>query len=212
MKIAIIGAGNVGGTLGKRWSALGHEICFGVRDTTREKYQGLVTQTGGRARLATNAAACDAADAVLLATPWSTTETALAECGAALAGKVLIDSTNPLGADLRLAIGHSDSGGEQVARWAPGARVVKAFNTTGFNIMDEPVLAGRHTVMFIAGDDPAAKSVVADLASAIGFEAIDAGPLNSARMLEPLAQLWIHCAYRQGLTRDYAFNLIRRGA
>lgn len=211
MKIAIIGAGNVGGTLGRRWAAVGHDIVFGVRDPTREKYQGLVMQTAGRGRLAGNAEACAAADAVLLATPWSTTQAALAECGP-LAGRVLIDATNPLGADLKLVIGHLDSGAEQVQRWAAGARVVKAFNTTGFNIMDDPVVGGRHAAMFIAGDDAAPKSVVADLASAIGFEAIDAGALESARMLEPLAQLWIHCAYRQGLTRDYAFHLIRRGA
>jgi predicted dinucleotide-binding enzyme len=211
MKIAVIGAGNVGGSLGRRWAALGHEVVFGVRDPAREKYQGLVTQTGGRGRLATNREACVGADAVLLATPWSTTQAALAECGS-LAGQVLIDATNPLGADLKLTIGHIDSGGEQVARWASGARVVKAFNTTGFNIMEDPVIQGQHAVMFVAGDDSSAKAVVLDLASAIGFEAIDAGGLDSSRMLEPYAQLWIHCAYRQGLTRDYAFHLLRRGA
>ncbi len=211
MKIAIIGAGNVGATLGKRWAALGHDIVFGVRDPAREKYQGLVMQTAGRARLADNREACAEADALLLATPWATTQDALASCGD-LAGHVLMDATNPLGADLRLAIGHGDCGGEQVARWAVGARVVKAFNSTGFNVMEDPFIDGRHATMFIAGDDAAAKSVVADLSSSIGFETIDAGPLLSARMLEPLAQLWIHCAYRQGLTRDYAFNLIRRGA
>lgn len=211
MKIAIIGAGNVGGTLGKRWSALGHDVAFGVRDPAREKYQSLVTQTGGRARLVTNAQACDGADAVLLATPWSTAQSALADCGP-LSGQVLIDATNPLGPDFRLTLGHTDSGGEQVQRWAPAARVVKAFNTTGFNIMDDPVVAARHAVMFVAGDDPSAKSVVLDLARILGFEGIDAGTLDSSRMLEPLAQLWIHCAYRQGLTRDYAFALARRGA
>ena len=211
MKIAIVGAGNVGGTLGKRWAALGHDVVFAVRDTTREKYQSLVTQTGGRAALASNAQACAGADAILLATPWDTTQDALGACGS-LDGRVLIDSTNPLGANLKLTLGHRDSGGEQVQRWAPGARVVKAFNSTGFNIMDDPVIEQRHAVMFIAGDDPAAKSVAADLATVIGFETIDAGPLASARMLEPLAQLWIHCAYRQGLTRDYAFALLRRGA
>lgn len=210
MKIAVIGAGNVGGTLGRRWAALGHEVVFGVRDPAREKYQGLVTQTGGRARLATNREACQGAGAVLLATPWSTTQAALAECGP-LEGQVLIDATNPLGADLHLTMGHTDSGGEQVARWASGARVVKAFNTTGFNVMEDPVIHGRHAVMFVAGDDPAAKAVVCDLASTIGFEAVDAGALDSSRMLEPLAQLWIHCAYRQGLTREYAFHLLRRG-
>lgn len=210
MKIAVIGAGNVGGTLGRRWAALGHEIVFGVRDPTREKYQGLVTQTAGRARLASNREACLGADVVLLATPWSTTQAALADCGP-LDQRVLIDATNPLGADLRLTIGHDDSGGEQVARWAPSARVVKAFNTTGFNVMEDSVIHGRHAVMFVAGDDPAAKAVVCDLASAIGFEAVDAGALEVSRLLEPMAQLWIHCAYRQGLTRDYAFGLLRRG-
>jgi predicted dinucleotide-binding enzyme len=211
MKIAIIGAGNVGGTLGRRWSLLGHEVCFGVRDAGREKYRSLLTQTSGRATLAPPAQACAGADAVLLATPWLATEAALQDCGG-MAGQVLIDATNPLGPDLRLTIGHTDSGGEQVARWAPRARVVKAFNTTGFNIMDDPVIDGRHAVMFVAGDDAAAKSVVTDLASVLGCEAVDAGPLASARMLEPLAQLWIHGAYRQGLTRDYAFGLLRRGA
>jgi 8-hydroxy-5-deazaflavin:NADPH oxidoreductase len=211
MKIAIIGAGNVGGTLGKRWSALGNEVLFGVRDPAREKYQSLVTQTGGRAKLATNAQACAEADAILLATPWSTAQVALAECGS-LAGKVVMDATNPLGPDFKLTLGHTDSGGEQVQRWAPEARVVKAFNTTGFNIMDDPIVGGRHAVMFVAGDDPSAKSVVLDLANSLGFEGVDAGALSGARMLEPLAQLWIHCAYRQGLTRDYAFALARRGA
>jgi predicted dinucleotide-binding enzyme len=211
MKIAIIGAGNVGGTLGRRWSLLGHEVRFGVRDPARDKYRSLLTQTGGRAVLAAPAQACEGADAVLLATPWTATEAALRDCGG-LAGQVLVDATNPLGPDLRLTLGHQDSGGEQVARWAPQARVVKAFNTTGYNIMEDPVVDGRHAAMFVAGDDAAAKSVVIDLASAIGFEAVDAGPLASARMLEPLAQLWIHCAYRQGLTRDYAFGLLRRGS
>lgn len=211
MKIAIIGAGNVGGTLGKRWAAAGHDILFGVRDPARDKYQSLVTQTGGRAVLATNAEAARVAQVIVLATPWTTTEAALADCGA-LAGKIIVDATNPLGADLNLAMGLTDSGGEQVARWARGALVVKAFNSTGFNVMDDPVLDGRHAAMFVAGDDAAAKGVVLDLASAIGFEAIDAGPLKIARLLEPMAVLWIHCAYRQGLTRDYAFSLIRRGA
>lgn len=211
MKIAIIGAGNVGGTLGKRWALAGHDILFGVRDPTREKYQSLVSQTGGKGRLTSNAEAAAQADAVLLATPWNTTEAALTACGS-LAGKVVMDATNPLGADLALTIGNNDSGGEQVARWASGARVVKAFNSTGFNVMDDPVMEGRHAVMFVAGDDPAAKAVVLDLATAIGFESIDAGPLKMARQLEPMAMLWIYCAYRQGLTRDYAFALIRRGA
>jgi NADPH-dependent F420 reductase len=211
MRIAIIGAGNVGGTLGKRWAAAGHDILFGVRDPGSEKYRSLVAQIGARAKLLRNAEAVAAAEVVLLATPWNATQAALAACGA-LADRILIDATNPLGPDLGLTLGYADSGGEQVARWAAGAKVVKAFNTTGFNVMQDPVMEGRHAVMFAAGDDAAAKAVVLELARTIGFEAIDAGGLRMARVLEPLAMLWIHLAYRQGLTRDYAFDLIRRRA
>lgn len=209
MKIAVIGAGNVGGTLGGRWAAIGHEVVFGVRDPGNPKHAALVSQPGGKARLATIAEAVAPADVVLLATPWDASGAAIAACGN-LAEKILIDATNPLTADLSLAVGLHDSGGEQVARWAKGAHVVKAFNTTGFNIMADPVMEGRSAVMFVAGDDSAAKSAVLELAKGIGFEPVDAGPLNMARQLEAMAVLWISCAYRQGLGRDYAFALIRK--
>jgi len=206
MKIAVIGAGNVGTTLGWRWTAAGHEVTYGVRDAGAAKHQPLAA---AGARLVSVAEAASSAEVVLLATPWTATEAAIAACGS-LAGRVVIDATNPLTPDLSLAVGLTDSGGEQVARWAPGARVVKAFNTTGFNIMADPVLEGRAAVMFVAGDDAAAKKAVLGLAQAIGFEAIDAGPLKMSRQLEPMAVLWISCAYRQGLGRDYAVALIRK--
>jgi NADPH-dependent F420 reductase len=211
MKIAVIGAGNVGSTLGMRWAAVGHEVVFGVRDPRNAKHAALVSQPGGKVRLATIAEAVAPADVVLLATPWDASGAAITAC-ANLAGKALIDATNPLTADLSLAVGLHDSGGEQVARWAKGAHVVKAFNTTGFNIMADPVMEGRPAVMFVAGDDPAAKVTVQGLAKAIGFEPVDAGPLKMARHLESMAVLWISCAYRQGLGRDYAFALIRKQA
>jgi len=209
MKVAVIGAGNVGGTLGKRWAAIGHEIVFGVRNANETKYSALLSQCGGKAHLAAVGAAAASAEIILLATPWNASEAAVAACGR-LDGKILIDATNPLAPDLSLAVGFSDSGGEQVARWARGARVVKAFNTTGFNIMADPVLEGRPAVMFVAADDTAAKAVVLGLAKEVGFEPVDAGPLRMARQLEPMAVLWITCAYRQGLGRDYAFALIRK--
>jgi len=209
MNIAIVGAGNVGGTLGRRWAAAGHAVIFGVRDPRDAKYATLVSQTGGKAPLGSVAEAAASADAVLLATPWNTSQAAIAACGD-LAGKILIDATNPLTPDLALAMGFDDSGGEQVARWAKGARVIKAFNATGANIMEDPILEGRSAAMFVAGDDMSAKAVVLDLAKAIGFEPIDAGPLKMARQLEPMAVLWITCAFQQGLTRDYAFALIRK--
>src|SRR5881296_1094768 len=99
---------------------------------------------------------------------------------------------------------------KQVAGWAPAARVVKAFNTTGWPNMKDPDYAGQPATMLVCGDDEGANRVVADLATSIGFEAIDAGPLRIARLLEPLAMLWIHLALFRGMGTGIAFRLLRR--
>ena len=122
-----------------------------------------------------------------------------------------MDCTNPLKSDLSsLLIGHTTSAGEEVAKWAPGARVVKAFNTTGAPNMTNPKFGGARAAMFIAGDDAPAKATVKQLGEDVGFEMIDVGALAQARLLEPLAMLWIHLAFKQGLGRDFAFGLLRR--
>ncbi len=207
MKIAIIGAGNVGQTIGSAWSRAGHAITYGVRDPDGDKYAPLQQH----AALAGNKEAASDADIVVLATPWPATEAAIAEMGDSLDGKILVDCTNPLKPDLSgLTIGHEDSGGEQVARWASTATVVKALNTTGFNIMAEPEIQGVKTVMFVAGDDPEARATVAGLTSELGFDSVEAGGLASARLLEPIALTWISLAYQHGLGRDWGFAVLRR--
>lgn len=126
-------------------------------------------------------------------------------------GKVLIDATNPLLPNLAgLEVGTSSSGAELIASWAPGARVVKAFNTFGANVMATPEFGGARPVLFYCGDDGAAKSAVGELAEAIGFDAKDAGPLRQARLLEPFALLWISLAMAQGYGWDIAFQLLKR--
>ena len=210
MKIAIIGAGNVGGTLGKAWAAKGHEIVFGVRDPRAAKVQELVRATGGRTRATGVREAAADAEVVVLATPWSATEDAVRAAGS-LAGKLVVDATNPLTPDFSgLALGHTTSAAEAVARWAPGAGVVKAFNTTGAVNMANPDFGAERASMFVCGDDAAAKRTVAGLAEALGFEAVDAGPLTQARFLEPLAMLWISMAYAYGHGTGIAFKLLRR--
>jgi 8-hydroxy-5-deazaflavin:NADPH oxidoreductase len=97
-----------------------------------------------------------------------------------------------------------------VAEWANGAKVFKAFNQTGFNIMGNPSFDGQRAVIFVCGDDAAQKPTVMKLAADIGFEAIDAGKLVIARLLEPYGMLWIHLAYAQNMGRDFAFVLHRR--
>jgi hypothetical protein len=205
MRIAVIGAGNVGGTLGRGWSEAGHEVVYGVRDPER---------TGGEpdapAPLRTPAAAAAIAEVVVLCTPWQGLEDIVAGLGD-LTGKVVVDCTNPLLPRLA-GLDHPGgrSGAEQVAAWAPGARVVKAFNTTGFNIMAAPGFAEGAASMLVAGDDPAARAAVRGLAADLGFDAVEAGPLSLAGPLEALALLWIRMAMVHGHGRDIAFRLMRR--
>ena len=213
MKLAIIGAGNVGGALGTAWAQkAGHEIFFGVRNPQSDKVKALVGALGGKARAGTAAEAAAFAEIIVLATPWNGAEAAIRSMGE-VSGKIILDATNPLamGPDgLGLAIGHDTSAGEKVQGWAKGASVFKTLNTTGYGNMAEPVFHGVKSVMFVAGDDAAAKPKVIALVAALGFEVIDAGPLRNARLLEAHAMLWIDLALKRGLGRDFAFAILRR--
>lgn len=228
MKIAVIGSGNVGGTLGRRWSELGHEVVFGVRDPSR----GASAVKGGEtanaplhagARVATpleavrGSGGSGRADVVLVATPWNAVPQALGELGNALDGVTLLDATNPIAPGLRVDVGAGgESGAERVQAMAPNAHVVKIFNTTGYENMRAPAFANARATMLYAGDHAPSKSIARELAESLGFDAVDAGPIARARELEHLAVLWISLAFGgsgvAGLGRTFAFGLLRREA
>jgi hypothetical protein len=210
MNIGIIGSGNVGGTLGTRWAQIGHNVVFGSRNPGAGDLKQVVTKAGTTARAATLQEAATSSEVLLLATPWPATQQVVESLGD-LTGKIMIDATNPLFPNLQgLEQGTTTSGGELVARWAKGATVVKAFNTIGANIMERPAFGNERPVLFYCGGDAEAKKVADHLATEIGFDAMDAGPLTQARALEPFALLWVSLAYAQGLGRDIAFKLLRR--
>jgi len=208
MRIAIIGVGNVGGNLGRLWAASGHEISFGVRDAQAEKVQVLLKESGPTASARSVADAVSSAEVVVLAVPWDVAEEVVR--GTDLRGKILVDATNPIAPGLELATDHTTCGAELVARWAPDARVVKAFNTIGADNLADPTFGDQHATMFVCGDEPEAKRIVQSLSEELGFEAVDAGPLANARLLEPMAMLWIRLALAEGFGRDIAFKLLRR--
>jgi 8-hydroxy-5-deazaflavin:NADPH oxidoreductase len=210
MRIAIIGAGNVGGTLGAAWANCGHEVLFGVRDTADSTLKELLARAGDKARAASVKDAGAAAEVVALTVPWPAAQDALRSAGD-LRGKILLDCTNPLKPDLSgLTVGYTASGAEQVAAWAPGARVVKIFNTTGFPNMANPEYREGRSMMLYCGDDAQAKKAAAQLATELGFEPFDVGPLTEARLLEPFALVWIHLAFQQKMGTGFAFRLMRR--
>lgn len=201
MNIAILGAGNVGATLGKRFAEQGHTVSFGVPNP--EKYAG----SGLNGTIGTVAEVAPAAEIILLAIPYNAAEQAIKDCGD-LRGKILIEATNPLGMTekgLALTTGFATSGAEQIAALAPEARLVKCFNQTGFGNMAVP----NGSVMFVCGNDPSANETVRHLAEEIGFDAVAIGDLAKARLLEPLAMLWIHLSFATELGRDFAFRIQR---
>lgn len=202
MKIAIIGAGNVGSTLGRRFVEAGHEVTFGVPKPEEHQDGNLA----GPATTVTEAAAT--ADAILLAVPYAAAKSVVEECGG-LAEKIVIDATNPLGMTpngLNLTVGFTSSGVEEIAAAGPEAKFVKCFNQTGFANMADP----RGSMMFVCGDDSEANEVVRKLAADIGFDAITVGDLTKARLLEPLAMLWIHLSASTDLKRAFAFRIDRQ--
>lgn len=210
MRIGIIGSGNVGGALGTRWAQAGHTVTFGSRNPGGDDMRQLTAKAGETVRAASFQEAAEVSEVLLLATPWPATRN-VAEGLGDLAGKVLIDATNPLLPSLAgLEYGMTTSGAEQVAGWVRGARLVKAFNTVGFNIMANPAFGPDRPVMFYCGDDAAAKQTVRPLIEQLGFEPMDAGPLVQARLLEPFALLWVSLAYAQGQGREIGFKFLRR--
>lgn len=204
MRIGVIGAGRVGGTLGRGLGAAGHEVIYALRgEEVPERLRHERASTG------TVREAVERSEVLILATPWAATEAALAEAGD-LGGRPLLDATNPIGAGMALTHGHDDSGAEQVQRWAPTARVVKVFNTTGMENMADPKYGDHRALMLAAGDDEAAVQIAVGLASDLGFEALSFGPLKNARLLEPFGRAWIELALVRGQGRSIAFGLLRR--
>ena len=206
MKIGIIGTGMVGGTLGKRWSEFGHKVMYGVRNLQNEKANALLNENS---ELGSIHEAAAWADVVVLAVPYEGVGEAIESAGS-LKGKILLDATNPLEGLEGLKVGHTTSAAEQVRELALGANVVKVFNTTGYNIMADTRFDEYKPVMFYAGDDKEAKTIAHNLAFELGFDPIDVGELKQARLLEPLALLWITLAYPQGLGREMAFRVMKR--
>ncbi len=215
MKVGIIGSGAVGQALGLGFASRGHDVMLGSRDPKNEKVRAWVAKAGARGSSGTFAETASFGDIAVLSTLWTGTESAIHLADPKnLAGKLVIDTTNPLdfshGVPPTLTVGHTDSAGEQVQRWLPASRVVKAFNIVGNTHMVDPKFPGGPPDMFIAGNDAGAKKQVADILTSFGWNgATDLGGIEAARYLEPLAMVWIlnYFATKSG---DCAFKMLRK--
>lgn len=194
MQIAVIGHGNMGSGIAKRAVAAGYTVVVAGHNPANA--QKVAAEVG--ARSAGIAEAVKGAELIILATPFGAAAEILAAAGD-LNGRIVIDISNPVKPDFSgLSIGHTTSAAEEIAKLAKGARVIKAFNTVFAQLFAQPELKGKKVSVFIAGDDAAAKTTVREFVEKLGFEAIDAGGLGSARLLEPVAMLNITFGYGLG--------------
>ncbi len=188
--IAMIGTGNVGAALGRRFAENGHDVVYGARNPSRADVVELVALTGYGARAVTPAESIRGADMVVFAVPWDAVIDVADSLGD-LAGKIVIDPTNPRRTDeqgLRDYVLET-SNAERIQARLPDAIVVKAFSTLGSEAMLRPETAGGAVTIPIVGDDVAAKERVAALVEEIGLEHYDVGPLRFARVIEGLHYL-----------------------
>jgi predicted dinucleotide-binding enzyme len=189
-KVGIIGDGNVGSALRRGLERAGYQVRAVGKNPPEVK------ETGSWA------------DVVILAVPYGAVADAVDELGDGITGKPLVDVTNAVTSDMQLASGCTTSGAETLQQKARAAKVVKAFNTQFAAHMDSGGVDGQQLTTFAAGDDAAAKQHVIQMARDIGFDAVDAGPLQNARYLEPLGYLNIQLGYVIGLGTQIGLKLV----
>lgn len=212
MNIAFIGIGNVGSALAASLLKSDHRVTIAARDLQSASVQKALQASPGLTALPAREAV-QQADVVFLATPYAANADALHGMGEALAGKVLVDCTNPVGPGLTHGLRSEMSSAEAVQSLVPQARVVKAFTIYGYeNFLDSayPGYGDLKPAMLLAGDDPAAKETVGSLCRQLGWQPVDAGPLPSALHLEHMTLLWIRMGRIQGKGAGFVWAMLER--
>ena len=214
MNVGILGSGLMGGKLGTLFARAGHGVVFSY-SRSQEKLQGLARDAGGRARAGTPREAAQEADVLLLAVHWSRIDDALKQAGH-LVGKIIVTCSLPMNADdTELVVAHTSSGAEELARKAPEAHVVAAFNTVPsevlFNVFEAASRGGRPSLVY-CGDDGRSKDSAARLITDVGFNPVDAGPLRIARYTEPFGLLVAQLAYEGDGGPELAYRFERFGS
>jgi predicted dinucleotide-binding enzyme len=206
MQIAVIGYGNIGGTLARKWAAAGHQVVIGAREPNKPDVQQLCNEIGPKARAADITQATTQAEAVVFAVPGGAMTDTLRSVGQALNGKLVIDATNNIGA--------AQSGGQinsvqAIEKAAPQAKVYRAFNIYGFENLAEPVLGGVQADMFYAGSDGDARAQAEQLIRDVGLNPVWLGGSDKAELVDQFLRIWFTLAFEQNKGRRMAFKLLR---
>jgi hypothetical protein len=201
MEIAVIGAGNIGATLGKKWAEKGHEVVFGVRYPHAARVQDVLARIEGDVRAAAIAEATGEATAVLLAIPGRAVAGVVEQLGYALQGKIVIDATNRVDQALMNSLA-------QLQERAPGALLYRAFHNLGWENFAEPLLGGIQADLFYCGEEGAARPLVELLIGEVGLRPVYVGGVELAPVVDSLTNLWFALALQQGHGRRLAFKML----
>lgn len=201
MKIAIIGAGNIGGTLGAKWAAAGHQIVFGVRDPQSAKTRASLSAAGEGAAVASIAESLAGAEVVLLSLPGVAVPAFAQAHGPALAGTLVIDATNQFGQPVMNGIA-------AIQAAAPGATVVRAFNSLGWENFAEPTIDGVQVDLLYVGPEGEAQAVAEALIADVGLRPVRVGDLAQAPLVDTLGALWGALVFGQGRGRRLGFKIL----
>ena len=201
MKISVIGAGNIGGTLGSKWAAQEHTIRFGVREPQAEKVQSLLAEIGNGATAASVPESIDDVDVVLFAIPGRAMAETVTRLGSRLDGNILIDATNNLGA----APMHSL---DMLRQAAPNSSLFRAFSNLGWEIFDDPDFGDTNADLFYCGDSGQEQKAVNALIADVGLRPIYIGETEKNLLIDNLTRLWFTLASEQGRGRHLAFKLL----
>jgi predicted dinucleotide-binding enzyme len=203
MKIAIIGAGNVGGALARAWSSK-HTLYIGVKDPEDPSKQELAKLPN--ISLSDNATAAQQAEVIVIAVHPPELREVCQSLGD-VSGKIIIDANNSI---REKPAGYPDNSAA-ITAWTTGARIVKCFNAHGANVIENPDFNGTKADTYMASDDPAAKELADTLAKDLGFaRAVDCGKLANAVLLEQLADVWVGLVQNSDLGREFTFKLLQR--
>ena len=198
MRIAILGAGNIGGTLGSKWIKAGHTVLFGVRDVTSQKTISALEQAQGAKATDISSAIRDS-ETILFSVPWKTVPEVAASNTKEMKGKTLIDATNNFAGPVINNL--------QVLReFAPEAKIYRAFNSLGWEVFANPVINGETADMFYSGPNGEMRSQIQSLIEAVGVNPIWAGDNDVIQLVDNMGALWVNMVRQHGWKRRSAFR------
>jgi predicted dinucleotide-binding enzyme len=201
MRIGILGARSIGGTLGRKWAHAGHTVMFGVRNPQNSDVQALAHELGGNASAAGVANAIAFGEVVVFAIPGQAMDASIVEHAAALAGKTIVDASNKVGAPTMNSL-------EAFTTHAPSAQVFRAFNSLGWENFANPQFGGVQADLFYCGPSSAAQAQVEQLIADVGLRPVWVGGPEYTPTVDAIASLWFALALKQGRGRHLAFKLL----